>query len=152
MYSGRGAVRIAWGAALAALCLGASLSPLGCGGDSPTISKADFIARADRICVGTVKHYNLARLIAARQSGYNAPAFAEKQLSAILEEEIEAIRGLGAPSGDERYIERLLTAMQGAVNEAREHPYHWVHRFDNPYAKAETLSNRYGLAKCPGIV
>jgi hypothetical protein len=148
-------------ARLAALVLAAA-AIAGCGGGetsstypagvSRPIAKVRFLAEADRIC-----HSTNARIEAAADDlviGRHEPPPAEVRrvvLSIVvptLRSEVDAIRSLGAPEGDEARVNAILTATERGIRQVEAGP---VGVLDGPPAalrEAGRLAQAYGSAEC----
>lgn len=133
-------------------------------GDGPTITtsslgKEEFIKRASKAC------QDLREDIFEKAAAYLSKHTPEKPSRAqetavfadmvravllpIIREEIEAIRELGAPAGDEDEIETMLTTEQEEVDSLAKLK-HAVSRFqfERYFVKAAKLFEEYGLSEC----
>jgi hypothetical protein len=149
--------RAVWAASLIALFVG-------CGADDepvteplepPAISKAQFLAEADRICrsgdsqieaIGDDLYTDVER--GERPSPGEVRRFATGVIVPRIESEITAIRALGAPEGDEKEVEAILRATEDGVREIKRDPEGIV---DGPPAglkRAGDLATRYGSQEC----
>lgn len=141
---------------------------VGCGGSdgggdtqSSTISKAQFIKRANAICKETKRELidEALRPLDALPEGSPARRKLEFKLVTTVvaqkfEDEITAIEELGAPPGDEAKIKRILAAIEPAVEEARTEPETYVAGKDyrggkEHYGEAYRLAVDYGMKWCP---
>ena len=62
--------------------------------------------------------------------------------------QVEGIEALGAPSGEEAKVEAITDAASEALEEGEEDPASLTSEKADPFAKANKLSNEYGLVKC----
>lgn len=145
-----------------------ALLGVGCGssddtGDTPTstLSKAEFIKRADAICKRTREEvvYPAAERVLSLPPG--SPARRKLELKLVssafvpgLEKLLAELGELGAPAGDEAEIERIIELTEPALEEARTEPETYVagkdYRFgEEHYGKAYQAAQDYGMKECP---
>jgi hypothetical protein len=125
--------------------------------DTGSLSKAVFIEKADAICEkgneevqdgveAVIKRYGQREysepLLVAK-----APELVETVLAPSFESQIDEIRDLGAPKGDEAEVGAILTAMSDVIEDAKERPKDFA-RSGEPFAKAARLAQSYGLEAC----
>jgi hypothetical protein len=145
------------GAALLAMLL---VPAAGCGGESERQSpepsgpptKAEFLERADEICLSYESQIEAAgdELFARRRRPSPAEArdFASEVAIPKLREEIEAIRALGVPEGDEQPIEAILAAAARGIEQIRRNPEVLIGAAPPALRKAGRLARRYGSREC----
>jgi len=144
----------------AALVLLALLIP-GCGSDDapapaePTAaasSKPEFLARADEICLSIE-----TQIEASGDDLFNAPGrpkpatvgeFAFDVAIPKLREEVEAIRALGVPAGDDEQVEAILAAAERGIEQIRRDPDVLVSSAPPGLREAGRLARRYGSREC----
>jgi hypothetical protein len=140
--------------ALGVLCIAlvAGLIAAGCGGggdDSSTTSlaKTEWIAKADAICQQGNQTINQA---AQQQFGNQKPTAAEVQQFATqtalpnTQEQVDKIRALGAPSGDEDQVNKILDTVQADIDKAKS-----AGDIENStFADGNALAKQYGLKVC----
>ncbi|HMJ72195.1 MAG TPA: hypothetical protein VK471_02395 [Solirubrobacterales bacterium] len=120
------------------------------------LSKPVFIKKASEAC--RKKRTGLIQRIIEYQASHEvkgAPegALIAKAIKAVqiptVESEMEAIRALGAPSGDEAEIEAILAAHQAAIDELRKakqiNDYEEVEKY---FADATKKLEAYGFKAC----
>jgi hypothetical protein len=130
----------------------------GCGGgDSQTsLTKAQFVQRANAICaqntgdiVGPVEQYVHSHSNSG-QSKEELTADAVRQ--AILprfQRQVKEIRALGFPSGDEQQIESFLTSMQQAIDSLdSQQKLDLFTDLDESFTAAKIRAQKYGLTDC----
>lgn len=138
----------------------------GCGSSSSTstsrtatpagVTKAGFVAKANAICTkgnaqtqtATAAYVKKFRLGAnATPTNAQVAKVADAVLIPGAQAEIDAIRALGAPSGDQQTVNALLAAVQQAVDKIKRDPASITH---NPklFAPANKLASAYGLKAC----
>lgn len=144
-----------------------ALLGVGCGGSdgggetqASTIGKAEFIKRANEICRETQKRLvNKTKPLLAQPEGSRARRQLEFKLVTTVvaqefENEISEIEELGAPSGDEAEIKRILSSLEPAIEEARTEPETYVAGKDyrggkEHYGETYRLAGDYGMNDCP---
>jgi hypothetical protein len=131
----------------------------GCGSDSETtesLTKAEFIKRADAICEKSEGKVTSEFEDYAEEKGWdeNKEPSKEQQEEVIVEvvgpnvqAQVDEIRELEAPEGDEETIDEMLTAVEEGVEDLEENPGQ-VTSGDNPLAEGSKLARDYGLEKC----
>jgi hypothetical protein len=159
--------------ALMACGLVAALLVAGCGGgddgdpsaaasDAPPISKAEFIKKADAICQEVnqkIVNEGTATLQKALKGSGESLHEAEVEVIAtvtlpLLQEEIDELRALGAPSGDEDRVDAFVDLSQKVIDEGKADPERYQHKqvsFQHPFEQAEKLAKAYGVSSCPQI-
>lgn len=136
----------------------------GCGGGGSdqtsvttgSLSKAQFIARADAICRAARSQFNREYLAFGKEHPIpTSKAGQRKRLGELIETVLapnyeprfEEIGALGAPSGDEEKVSEFLTAFKRRLDEIREKP---TELGTNPYPfeGVAKLAKAYGLSGC----
>lgn len=141
---------------------------VGCGDDSSSgssddgaietssLSKAEFVKQANAICaegnedlftqLGTYLNKN------ASSSKDPEEVAADAMRQAVLpgvEGQIEEIRELGAPSGDEEQIEAFLAAQESSVESLEQQRSISLNTdVSSAFKRAGQLAQRYGLQEC----
>jgi hypothetical protein len=145
---------VSFGAAVALVMVAAGC---GGGGDSTTtasISKAEFIKKADAICKkGQEKlHAGFETLI--NESGAHRSRLEEEEewvndvIAPNVHREVSEMRTLGAPKGDEGRIESLLAAVEGGLRRLQENPQSVLASSAKTFSDAIKLETEYGLQTC----
>jgi major membrane immunogen (membrane-anchored lipoprotein) len=144
--------------ALFAAVLAVALVVVGCGSsDSSTasITKAEFIKQADADCkkgeeeiqkdlaVYLKEHKDLEK---PTEDDYSE--LVEAVLVPAAEQEIDDIRALGIPSGDEDQVEAMLDAREASIEKAQEEPKAVVQNGGSVFGEASKLAKEYGLKDC----
>jgi hypothetical protein len=154
---GRGMIALAAVVALA-------LAGCGGGGDDTTVttgslSKAAFVKKADAICTkgterlqkgfGAYLRKNKKSILALRHpSKADYEGLIGGVLIPNLEREIEEIRALGAPSGDEERVEAIFTALEEGIEVAENDPKAVKHSSEAIFGVGSRLAKEYGLEVC----
>ena len=129
----------------------------GCGGDDSSsttsgasgapLSKEDWIAQADAICKAGNQKTNQA---AAQQFGNSQPSesdiqqFTAQVLVPTVRDELDQIRALTPPEGDEDQVNAIIDAASQAADQAEQDPSSAQTAFD----QADQLAKSYGLKVC----
>jgi hypothetical protein len=133
---------------MAALGLGAA----GCGGDdAETISKEDFLTQANQICREAQDATDAAfeEQFPGEPSDAEIETFWNETARPNVENQVEEIRALGAPEGDEEQIDELLAAVEDGLEGTQEAvDAGTVGEGPDPFAEADRLSADYGLTDC----
>jgi hypothetical protein len=152
-----------------ALTLAAGLLVAGCGGGDKgdestlpaqlstssvpqTLTKQEYVARGDQICAaGTFKIGDQAR----QQFGNVPPTQAQVQQFSVdvvvptFEDQLDQLRALPAPAGDEQQVTAIYDAVQEGVDALQANPA----LFATPngggaLVKASRLARAYGFKQC----
>lgn len=127
----------------------AGLAVAGCGSSKPTITKAQFVAKANAICSKANE-----KLEAAEKRFHEKPtpaeleAFLNGTLVPNIQAQINAVRALGTPSGEERTVTNMMNLAQTDLNKAKHEPTTLVERNAKPFANFAALAHRYGMIEC----
>jgi hypothetical protein len=150
--------------ALPAAALAIALIVAGCGGGgsdnevtASSITKAEFLKKADAVCergneqtqadvAAYVEEKNFS--LSKKQTPAQYTAFIEAVLVPNVNKEIEEIRDLGAPSGDEDQVEAILSALEDAVAKAQKESKAVVQERTDLFGRASELAKEYGLKAC----
>jgi hypothetical protein len=150
--------RLKIGAIAAALVLIVAVA--GCGGGSDdsssstaaALSKEDFLKQGNQICADGNKEIEAASsqvFSSGKPSQDEMDAFVNDTLIPSVQSQVDAIRALGAPEGDEDQVNAILDAAQGAIDEAKADPT-LLEGNNDPFAETNKLANAYGLTECGG--
>jgi hypothetical protein len=155
------------GSAITAIVIAGLLTACGGGSSSKTISKAEFITRADAICSAGTK-----RITALPSPRFDPATATKRQLPQIsrylphligeLQFEHNAIGGLPSPGADKSIITRTLAHLQRYIalltSEQRAAAAGDLSRFQallaresqpsSPLAQADRLAKQFGLKIC----
>jgi hypothetical protein len=111
------------------------------------LSKADFVAAANGIC----STGNQAIAAGAAQVDPTDPnavdAFAQTVLVPSVRSQIEGIRSLGFPAGDEDLLDGILTDAGAALDDIEADPS-LLARVGSPFAPVNEALTSYGLTEC----
>jgi hypothetical protein len=133
----------------------AALVVAGCGGgddDSTTTSslaKPAWIAKADAICQqGNQEIEQAANEQFGKQSQQPTDAqvqqFTKESVVPSVQKQIDQIRDLGAPSGDEDQVNKMLDTVEADIDKAKSA----TTLAGDPFADGNALALQYGLKVC----
>ena len=150
--------------ALIAVVIAAAMLVAGCGGGgdssgSGSISKEEFIAKADAICKKSNKQMEAEIFKYLRQNrvkgSLRKPSvednekFIEAVLIPNLEREIKELKALGVPSGDEEKVDAMISALEEGLETAKNEPETVAAgSSDIIFGIASRLAGEYGLETC----
>lgn len=136
----------------------------GCGssdGDSTettsALTKQQFIAQADAICKQGNKEIEEGFESFAEEndipknqepSKAQGKEIVETVIVPSIDSQVEGIRELGFPSGDEDELSAMLDSLDEAVEEAEEDPEALFAAKSDPFGKPNELAQDYGLKTC----
>jgi hypothetical protein len=156
--------------------LGCALAAAGCGGDDDDddttaattatteatggpgdepLSKEEFIKAADGICRQGDQEINRE---AGRTFGNERPSqqaqedFVTDTVLPNIQAQVDGIRALTPPEGDEDQVTAILDAAQRAIDETEDDPSALTQEGggSDPFAEANRLAQDYGLTACGG--
>lgn len=150
---------------LLAVVLAIGVVIAGCGGGSDngsesegsTLTKAEFLKKGNAICAKGNKEIGEAIEEFGKEHHFSrtkkpSPAELEEAAKQVLipriRKQIEGVRALGGPKGEEAEVESILAAAERALEEGEENPRLLVEEGEGPFTEANKLSRRYGLVKC----
>jgi len=122
------------------------------------LTKQQFVREANRICERSDDKLERAsrQFFADAPSGQEAPPeeieqFGEKTVYPTIQDEIDRIRALGAPAGDEDQVKALLDAAQRGLDTLKDRPDQLPRGAAAPaFDEADKLAGNYGLDQCAG--
>jgi hypothetical protein len=144
------------GAAALAATLGLGLVLAACGGsDDSSLTKAEFVKQGNAICKKGAQEINagfekVAKTIPKNQQPSQAQLekFANDTLIPSVQGQIDDIRALDPPSGDEDQVNALLDSAQEALDKVKQDPSLAVGGKSDPFKKANQQAKAYGLTVC----
>lgn len=111
------------------------------------ITKADFVKRANAICVkGNAESKAAAAKLGANSEGQIVTFVRSTEVPAV-QAQIDAIRALGAPPGDAAKIAEMLKLAEHAVKEVKIQPTVISSGVD-VFAGFAHIAHPYGLTSC----
>ncbi len=147
-------------AATAVLAVGAS----GCGGDddsssdsttsaAASISKEEFLKQGNEICAEGSKTIDEAAgqtFTGGRPTDEQITQFVTGTVLPSIESQVDGIRALGIPEGDEDQVNAFLDDADQAVEDAKADPVSVTENSTDPFADANQAARDYGLTECAG--
>lgn len=128
------------------------------GGEAPAppATKAEFIKKADALCVETGKELR-AQATAFFEGTKGVDRASPEELEGLtnevvvpgLQAQISELRGLGPPPAGAAEMETLLLAMETEIEHVGDNATE-VLVAGNPYTESEKLAKNYGLKVCGG--
>ena len=141
--------------------LAIALVAAGCGSSkksgesgSSKITKAEFLRKGNAICAQGNKELDAQgkKLFAGQKSKptkAQIAEFAKKYAIPSVEKQVNGIRALGAPAGDEDKVKAILDAADEGVAKLKQDPAALAaSEGSDPFAKANKLARDYGLTVC----
>jgi hypothetical protein len=132
--------------------LALSLIISGCGSSDSdgeaALKKAEFLLDANAICV-TTRDVDLRRALGRHPTPTELARFVRRILVPTIQREVDRIRALTPPEGDEEEISAILDSAQAAIDEVEAHPG-VVNARPNPFRESTRLAHSYGLDACGG--
>lgn len=139
-----------------------AIAAVGCGGDSADgsdaepLTKAQYIEEGEKICKKIDKAQMTAFLDFQNENPKRVeskPGREELILTAGLpsvEKGIEEFRELGVPEGDEEEVEKFLSAMEVALDEAKDDPLLVAESESGltPFDQPDAIAKKYGFVAC----
>jgi hypothetical protein len=131
----------------------------GCGGDkegsATSISKEEFIAKADAICKkGTERLQAAIAKVLKDQPNITKVSKAEQEeivttaMVPSVSREVKELRALGVPDGDEEKVDAMITALEEGVETAERAPEVVTKSSDAIFGIASRIGGEYGLVAC----
>jgi hypothetical protein len=125
----------------------------GAAGGEP-LSKSEFVEQADRICRQGDQEIQQAaqELGPGRPSDQEVEQFATETVVPNIQEQIDGIRQLTPPKGDEEEVNAIVDAAQEGVDMLEADPSLLLQGPDagGAFAEANRLAQQYGLEACGG--
>ncbi len=131
---------------------------VGCGGETAApLTKPQFIKQADAICARSDQRFQ-ARYQYFMQHTPNPTLPAERSMAQwieivktvygpSIEQEVEELRALAPPRGDQRRVNAILAAIEEGLGKVREDPTVEA-QTEAQFKKAVELAREYGLTVC----
>ncbi len=141
---------------IALVVIGAALA-VGCGGGdsgsstSAALSKEEFISQADAICKQGNQDINAAGkeiFGGGKPTQDQIDQFVNDSVIPSIQGQVDDIRALTPPAGDEDTINNLLDDVESALDQAKSDPTVLTGNGSGPFAKANEEAQAYGLKEC----
>lgn len=133
--------------------LALALVAAGCGSSKKSISKAEFDRKGNAICAaGNKEIESKGRAMFANRKGKPSDAelkkFSTEVLIPSVEKQVNQLRDLGAPKGDEDKVKAILDAADEGIQKGKQDPLSLTQEGAGPFEKANKLAKDYGLTVC----
>lgn len=150
--------------ALAAMVALAGLLVAGCGSSKskststatvaakPALTKAEFVAQANAICREGNKQNATAQKTLAKAIGNKQPTavevkgFANAYFIPNIQSQIDRIKALAAPAGEQATVTHVLDIAQTDLNAVKSDPVSLLTH--NPFVHFARIAHAYGLRSC----
>lgn len=129
----------------------------GAGGEEATntssLTKAQFLKQANKICLGGEKQMTaeLEKALAGGGQAEQQQALVRATHEVVLpqvQSQIDELRALGLPSGDEQQVEAILASMQEAVETAEGRSNGTIRDLGPVFERAGAMARQYGINGC----
>ena len=128
------------------------------GGGEQALSKAEYIKQGDAICAEGDREIEQGAEEAfgdLEQGEQPSPQaigeFGQETVLPSLQEQIDQLRELPAPEGDEDEVNAIYDAADEGIRELREaRPEQFVEKGDAAFEEANRLAGEYGFQNCGG--
>jgi hypothetical protein len=138
----------------------------GCGSSSSSeentssLTKAEFIKKGDAICTAANKENEVEFEAFATENNLSEskePSEAQKEeiatniLLPSISGQVEEIRSLGAPEGEEEQVNEILETVEEEVEEAEAEPavlFEEEEGAESPFTEGNKLAREYGFKVC----
>lgn len=142
--------------ALVAASTVVALGAAGCGSNNnanststAAITKAEFLVKSNAICA---RGNSAATAAATKEFGNTQPtqaqlaSFAASTYVPKIQSQIDEIRALGAPPGDQATVSKILNTAQADLNKVKSDPAQLAG--NSAFADFKTVARPYGLTSC----
>jgi hypothetical protein len=132
-------------AAMLVVAVGAA----GCGSSSkPALTKAQLLAKGNAICTeGNNKLTGAQKTLGENPSKAQITTYVTGTFVPSIQGQIDAIRALGAPSGEEATVTHMLDVAQEDLNKVKSNPL-LLASGPGTFANFAALAHPYGLTEC----
>lgn len=122
------------------------------GASGDTLTKQQFITRADEICAaGDEEIISAGRAEFGNQApqGEELAQFVDDVVVPSTQRQHDQIAALPVPEGEEQSVDQLLTALQQGIDSLESDPEQLVQSSgDDPFEEASRLAREFGLTDC----
>ncbi len=138
-----------------------ALGIAGCGDDdegssegsstTASITKEEFQTQGNEICAAGNKEIDAgaqSTFSGGEPSQAEIETFVTETVIPSIEGQVEYLRGLGVPAGEEDQINEILDAAAQAVEDAKADPALLTNEKTDPFADVNKLALDYGLTEC----
>jgi len=125
----------------------------GCGSSSndttstAAISKTEFLAKGNAICkAGDAKQTAAQEALGKNPSAAQFSSFTTNTLIPNIQSQIDQVKALGAPSGDEAKVNSMLAMAQADLDKIKSNPA--LLQQGDQFVNFEKVAHPYGLTSC----
>lgn len=128
------------------------------GGEASSLTKKEFIERADAICDKADKAQEAGLQKVNKETPVAELSKAEQQELVVtlglgpVKKEAEELAELGAPAGDEEQIEAFISQLEAALAKAERNPKLVSGGGSNPFKEVNELAAEYGFEGCSEVL
>ncbi len=113
------------------------------------LSKAAYVAKANAICNAGQQKQNAAQAALGKNpTQAQLTAYATDTVVPNIQAQIDQVKALGAPSGDEATVTQFLNLAQADLNKIKSDPSIIVTSDTDQFADFAKLAHPYGLTAC----
>ncbi len=128
---------------------------VGCGGSNSTttstaaLSKSAYLAKANAICnAGNEKQQAGQKALGKNPSQAQLMTYVTGTQVPNIQSQIDQIKALGAPSGDQAVVNKYLATAQADLNRVKSDPSLIYSGKSDPFADFAAIAHPYGLTAC----
>ena len=129
---------------------------VGCGGSNSSsttstaaLSKSAYLAKANAICkAGNEKQQADQKALGKNPSHAQITAYVTGTQIPDIQSQIDQVKALGAPSGDEAVVNKYLATAQADLNKIKSDPSLAYSAKSDPFADFAAIAHPYGLTAC----
>jgi hypothetical protein len=115
---------------------------------APPITKREFVRRANAICAkGNAQSKAAGAHLGTEPSEAQVVAFVKHTQVPGVQAQVDALKALGAPRGDEAIVAKMLTLAQAGVDAVKARPAIVTSGAD-VFARFASVAHPYGLTSC----
>jgi ABC-type lipoprotein release transport system permease subunit len=128
---------------------------VGCGSSNSTttstaaLSKSAYLTKANAICkAGNEKQQADQKALGKNPSQAQITAYVTGTQVPDIQSQIDQVKALGAPSGDEAVVNKYLATAQADLNKIKSDPSLAYSAKSDPFADFAAIAHPYGLTAC----
>ena len=126
----------------------------GCGSSNSTttataLSKSAYLAKANAICkAGTEKAQTAQKALGKNPSKAQLTAYVTDTQVPNIQSQIDQVKALGAPAGDQATVDKYLATAQADLNKIKSDPSLIYSNKSDPFKDFAAIAHPYGLTAC----
>ena len=120
---------------------------------TPALTKAQFIAQGNAICTEGNQKQKVTQKALEKLVGNHAPteaqiaAYLNGSFAPLIQTQIDRIKALGAPAGEQATVTSMLALAQTDLNKVKSNPKLLVSE-SHPFGDFARTAHAYGLTAC----